>query len=113
MKVLFDHNVPHKLRHLLPGHEIKTADEMSWARLENGLLLAAAEDAGFDLMLTADNNLAYQQNLTGRKLALVVLSTNRWKLVREAVPAIARAVDAAIPGSFERIIFETHPRNSA
>ncbi len=112
MKVLFDHNVPHKLRHLLPGHEIKTADEMSWAELDNGLLLAA-EDAGFDVMLTADNNLSYQQNLTGRKLALVVLSTNRWKLVRDAAPAIARAVGAANPGSFQRVVIQTHPRNSA
>ncbi len=72
MKVLFDHNVPRKLRRHLRVYAVRTAEEMDWNELVNGQLLRAAEDAGFDMMLTADQSIAYQQNLKGRKLALVV-----------------------------------------
>ena len=68
MRVLFDHNVPHKLRHSLEKHEVTTADEIGWAELENGELLGAAEAEGFDVMVTGDKNLSCQQNLKGRKL---------------------------------------------
>lgn len=111
MNVLFDHNVPHKLRHSLPHHQVTTADEMGWAELENGMLLAAAEQAGFDLIVTADQNLSYQQNLTGRKLAVVVLSTNRWKILKEATLKIEQAITAAVPGSFEYVTFDLPPRD--
>jgi predicted nuclease of predicted toxin-antitoxin system len=82
VKVLFDHNVPHKLRESLPEHEVRTADEMGWADLENGELLNAAEAAAFAVMVTCDKNLSYQQNLRGRKLALIVLSTNNWNILK-------------------------------
>ncbi len=106
MRVLFDHNVPHKLRALLTGYEVKTADEMNWAELENGELLKAAEDADFAVMLTCDKNLSYQQNLADRKLALVVLQTNRWSVLKENAPAILAALNRAQPGSFELVNFE-------
>lgn len=83
MKVLLDHNVPHKLRRSLVGHDVETADEVGWAELANGDLLIAAEGAGFAVMVTADKNLSYQQNLQGRELALVVLSTNDWQTIRQ------------------------------
>jgi len=76
LKVLFDHNVPWKLRRALFAHEVSTADDMGWATIANGALLTAAEIGGFDLFLTCDQNISYQQNLKGRRLALVVLSTN-------------------------------------
>ena len=110
MIVLFDHNVPHKLRHFLPDHLMRTADEMGWAELDNGTLLAAAENAGFDLMLTADQNLAYQQNLAGRKLAIIVLNTNRWKVLKNSTEVIERAIRSAAPGSFQRLTFDLPPR---
>jgi len=91
VRLLFDHNVPHKLRPSLPDHEVSTAEAMGWAVLENGELLQAAEDAGFDVMVTCDQNLSYQQNLQGRKLALVVLSTNNWNLLkRDLSPVITQ-----------------------
>lgn len=68
MKVLFDHNVPKRLRQFLPGHEVALAREMGWAELGNGALLAAAEDSGFAVMVTGDKNLSYQQNLQSRNL---------------------------------------------
>jgi hypothetical protein len=101
VNVLFDVNTPRKLRGSLPKHEVRTAQEQGWNTLTNGELLRAAEVAGFEVMVTADRNLAYQQNLTARRIALVVLSTNRWSVVREYAETIASAIDAATAGSFE------------
>ena len=70
---------------------------------KNGDLLQAAEDAAFDVMVTSDKSIKYQQNLTGRKLALVVLSQGRWRLVRQRLDAIAAAVYAATPGSYTEV----------
>ena len=100
MKVLFDHNVPRKLRHSLPEHGVQTADELGWAQLTNGELLSAAEGSDFDLLVTCDKNLSYQQNLTGRRIAIIVLSTNDWKVVRQGATAIREVVNDARAGSF-------------
>ena len=79
---------------------MRTAAEQGWSTLLNGQLLRAAEAAGFDVLLTTDTNLPFQQSLEGRKLSVVVLSKNRWKLIRLALPQIAQAVAAAQPGRF-------------
>ena len=74
MRILFDKNVPVGVRRLLSGHEVCTFVEMQWhPQLENGELLTAGEAAGFDVLVTSDQNIVYQQNLMGRKLALVGL----------------------------------------
>lgn len=101
MKILFDHNVPHKLRYLLDQRQIETADDLGWAQLRNGELLAEAERAGYDVLLTGDKNLSYQQNLTGRKLAIVVLGTNNWNVLKTNAPPVKEALDRATPGSFQ------------
>ena len=106
MRILFDHNVPHKLRHFLVGHEVSTADEMGWAELENGELLRSAEEAGFAAMVTGDKNLSYQQNLSRRSLALIVLSTNNWNVVKLNSEAVVRALTLAQPGSFQMVGFQ-------
>lgn len=69
MRILLDHNTPAPLRYWLVGHNVETAYERGWAELTNGDLLRAAEDAGFDVMITTDRGIRYQQNLAGRKLA--------------------------------------------
>ena len=74
-----------------------------WDTLANGDLLRVAEAAGFDVLLTTDNNLAYQQNLKGRKIAIVVISRNRWRLVQRMIRKIVAAVNAAGPGSYTLI----------
>ena len=100
MRILFDKNVPVGVRGFLVGHEVRTVVETGWPpQLENGELLNAAEIAAFDVMVTADQNIRYQQNLAGRKLALVVLGSNIWPIVREHGAAIAGKADAAAPGS--------------
>jgi len=101
VRIFFDHNIPRKLRRLLKGHYVAIATEMGWETVENGDLLRAAEDAGFDVMVSADKDLSYQQNLSGRKIALVVISTNNWKIIQHDSGPIVDAVNAATPASFQ------------
>ena len=89
-----------KVRTFLPTHEVKTVVEMNWPpQLENGELLRAAEDAGFDVFVTSDQNIRFQQNLTGRKLALVTLGSNSWKIVAGHKAEIVAFVESAASGS--------------
>ena len=103
MLILFDHVTPRGIARFLPGHTVTTAKDRGWDTLTNGDLLAEAERAGFDVLLTADKNMRYQQNLTGRRIALVVLSTPQWPLVRLHLDIIAAAVNAATPGSYAEV----------
>jgi hypothetical protein len=79
---------------------VRTAYEQGWSTLSNGDLLRVAEDAGFQVLLTTDKNLAYQQNLSGRKIAIVALGRSRWSLIVPSLSRIAEAVNAATPGSY-------------
>jgi hypothetical protein len=103
MLILFDHVTPRGIARFLPGHTVTKAKDRGWDTLTNGDLLAAAERAGFDVLLTADKNMRYQQNLTGRRIALVVLSTPQWPRVRLHFDIIAAAVSAATPGSYAEV----------
>ena len=99
MKNLFDECMPQPLRRRLAEFEISTAQEMGWGRVKNGELLKLAEDK-FDAFLTCDQQLKYQQNLKGRKLAILVLSTNRWPQVKARTQEIIAAVLALKPGDY-------------
>jgi len=101
--ILFDANTPAPLARFLRGHEVVRADELGWQGLENGALLDAAEQAGFDLLLTCDQNVRYQQNFAGRKLALVILSSNHWPTLRRIAARIATAVDFVQTGQIVRV----------
>jgi len=85
MRILFDQGTPAPLREELPGHTISTAYERGWGRLENGSLLQAAE-AAFDAFITTDQNLRHQQNLGGRRLAILVLPTTSWPKINALRP---------------------------
>jgi hypothetical protein len=100
MLILFDHVTPGGIARFLPGHTIIKAKDRGWDTLSNGDLLAEAERAGFDLLLTADKNMRYQQNLRGRRIALMVLSTPRWPVVRLHIEKIVAAINAVTPGSY-------------
>ncbi|GDY23997.1 hypothetical protein LBMAG56_53440 [Verrucomicrobiota bacterium] len=99
MKVLLDHCVPRPLRRHLPGHSVKTAFEMGWALVKNGDLIRTAE-VHFDVLITSDKNLRYQQNLKHRKLAIIELPTNYLPAVLELAPRIRSALDRIRPGAY-------------
>lgn len=105
MKVFFDHNVPRKLRNSLRDHQVTTAAELAWQELDNGALLSSVEEGGFDVMVTADKNITSQQRWKYRKLALVVLSTNDWTVIRLSDAPVIRAVRFARPGTVTYVDF--------
>ncbi len=102
MRILFDQGTPVPLRRALAAHEVSTAFEMGWANLENGDLLRAAE-AQFDLLITTDQNLRYQQNLTGRRLAILVLPTTNWLEIRNHQSEVVVAVNAQRTGEYRQL----------
>jgi hypothetical protein len=100
MLVLFDHGTPAPLEAFLHGHSVKRAKDMGWDTLGNGDLLKAAEDAGFELLLTTDKSIRFQQNLSNRKLAIIVLGNSRWRLEQRCVERVVHPVTAAKPGEY-------------
>ena len=103
MKILFDQGTPVPLRQLLREHTVVTAYERGWQTLENGSLISAAEADGFEVILTTDQNLKYQQNLQKRSISIIVLSSTSWPRIRENAPAIQKALDQLMPSSFLEI----------
>jgi predicted nuclease of predicted toxin-antitoxin system len=104
MLVLFDNGTPRTLaRYLIDHHAVTEARARGWEELENGELLTLAEAAGFEVLVTTDKNLGYQQNLAGRKIAIVVLGLGRWSVMKRYVAQIVAAVNAATPGSFAEV----------
>jgi len=103
MKILFDNGTPKPIALSLTGHEITYARQIGWHEMENGELIQQAEQAGYDVLLSTDKNIRYQQNLTRRKIALVVLGNQQWPLVRLHLDRIATAVNACTPGSYTEV----------
>ena len=99
MRILFDQGTPAPLRQALAGHAVSTAYEMGWATLTNGELLDAAEGL-FDVFVTTDQNLRYQQNLSGRSLAILVLPFASWPKLQSHEPKILSAIEAMTAGSY-------------
>lgn len=89
----------------MTGHEIVTTFESGWQTLKNGDLLVAAENAGFEAFVTTDKNLQYQQNLTGRRLAILVLLTTDWRRIRNHTDIVAKGIDALTPGTYLELSF--------
>ncbi len=100
MRILFDQATPVPLRRYLADHEVVTATELFWDRLANGELLTAAEIAGFELLITTDQNMRYQQNLSSRKIALVVLGKGNWPLIKPHVDRVVAAIRNASVGTY-------------
>lgn len=105
MKILFDQGTPAPLRRALTDHSVATAYEMAWTQLSNGALLRAAE-AQFDVLITTDQNLRYQQNIAGNRLAILVLPTTNWPKLSAHQGLIAEAVNQLRPGDFVELNFE-------
>lgn len=103
MRVLFDQGTPVPLRKHLAAHQVTTTFELGWNNLKNGELLQKADENGFSVLVTTDQNLRYQQNLTGRKIAIVVLTTTSWPRIERAVASVTKAVDSATPSSYVEV----------
>ena len=105
MRVLLDHNVNPRFAQLLPGHDVSHTYKLGWGELLNGDLIATAEASGFEVMITADKNLEYQQNLTGRNISIVVLNSQRitWPHIEPLAGRVIEALNQIRPGSFVKI----------
>jgi len=103
MLILFDNSTPRGLARFLTGHFVDEARSRGWDELSNGELIEAAEQPGFEMIVTTDKNIRYQQNLTTRKIALVVLEHSQWPMVKLVADKIAAAVNAANPGSYVEV----------
>ena len=103
MKVLLDENLAHRLRRNLGAHEVFTVGYKGWAGLKNGELLRTAEENGIEVFLTGDQTLSYEQNLDGRRIAVVALSSIEWGILRNHLSLIEAAIQRAVPGSFQAV----------
>jgi hypothetical protein len=103
MRILFDQATPVPIRPFLEGHTVRTAFQEGWDQFKNGQLLSVAEQAGFDVLVTTDKNMRYQQNFQGRRIAVVVLGQQQWPLLRPHVQRVIEAVNSAGPGSFTEV----------
>jgi hypothetical protein len=103
MLVLFDHGTPRSIARFLVGHTVIQAKARGWDKLSNGKLLQAAEEAEFDVLLTTDKNIRYQQNLKGRRIAIVVLGNSQRPAVHRHMDRVVAAVNSATPGGFAEV----------
>jgi predicted nuclease of predicted toxin-antitoxin system len=102
MRILFDQGTPLPLKSWLIAHHIETAHQRGWSKLLNGELLTAAEAAGFDLLITTDQNLRHQQDLSRFRIAVLVLMIANWPTIEPHALAIASAVDKIKPHQYVR-----------
>ena len=110
MHILFDQGVPFPISRSLTDHTVDVSTDMGWDRLRNGELLIAAEQAGYDALLTTDKNLRYQQNLQGRRIAIIVISHAQWPTLKPHVARIVEAVDATVSGSYVEVDIPLPPK---
>ena len=105
MKILFDQGTPVPLRRSLPNHDIATAFELGWQLLHNGELMRAAEAQDFAALITTDQNLRQQQSLEGSRLAILVLMTTDWHLIRQHLDYVRQAIAGLAPGAYLELPF--------
>ena len=97
MRVLLDNNVNFRFGKLLTGHDVVHVQDIGWERLQNGNLLAQAEESGFDVLVTADKQMQYQQNFKGRKIAIVILGS--WKITLKDISPLVPQVQMILDGN--------------
>ena len=103
MRILFDKGTPRQLRSRLVGHQVELSPEHGWDSLENGDLLDRAEEAGFDVLLTTDQNIRYQQNLANRRVSIVVLMNTAWWRIARHTETVRAALDGIQPGEVREV----------
>ena len=103
MLILLDQGTPVPISRHLPHHTVRTTSQLGWTTLTNGQLLTVAEADGFDVFVTTDKNLRYQQNLSGRRIAIVVVMNAQWPRLEPHVTLVVTAIERATPGSFSEV----------
>ena len=103
MKVLFDHGTPAPLRRYLPEHSVDRSAENGWDRLENGELIQRAGEEGYDVIVTTDQGMQYQQNLFDRRISIIVLLTTAWPRIQHRTEEIRAAIEAVPPGELREV----------
>ena len=103
MRILFDNGTPRQLRRRLFGHEVETAVERGWDRLANGALLDQAEESGFEVLITTDQGIRYQQNMSNRRVAVVVLMNTSWLQISRRTEAVRIALEGIRPGEVREV----------
>ena len=103
MKILFDQGTPRPLREHLHGHTVDTAAGRGWSGLGNGDLVEEAEQEGYEVLITTDQNMRYQQNLIDKRLAIVVLLSTAWPYVQPRIEEIRTVLDEIRPGELREV----------
>ena len=103
MKLLFDQGTPAPLRNRLPAHSVDTLAERGWSEKDNGELLDLAEREGYEVLVTTDRSMRHQQNMTGRRIGIVVLLSANWPQVRLRTADIDRAIETVRPGEIVEV----------
>jgi len=103
MKILFDQGTPAPLRHYLPNHEVVTAAEQGWSDLSNGDLISAAEQEGFNVLVTTDRNLRYQQDLSSRVIGIAVVLQSAWPILKPRAEDVAAVISNFQPQDYLEI----------
>ena len=104
MKILLDHSTPRVLRRYLSDHAVDTAAEKGWSGLSNGDLLQHSVEEGYEVLITTDQNMRYQQNLETWAIGIVVILSNRWPLIQPRVGDVRAAVAASKPGELIEVV---------
>ena len=103
MRILLDQGTPAPLRRYLQEHLVETAFERQWSSLTNGELLDAAEQNGFEVLVTTDQQLRHQQNLAGRRLAVLVLQSTSWPRIQSIMDELRERIGGMKPGDYEEL----------
>lgn len=103
MKILFDHCTPAPLRRYLTGHSVDTAYELGWETRRNGALLDLAEQHGYEILVTTDQSIRYQQNMFDRQIGLLLLLSNSWPRIRLHIESIQVTLNEMRPGDLREV----------
>ena len=103
MRILFDKGTPRPLRQRLFGHEVETSEQRGWDTLANGALMDRAEEAGFEVLLTTDQSIRYQQNMTNRRIAVVVLMNTNWPRIARNTEVVRASLEGLQPGELREV----------
>ena len=103
MRILFDQGTPAPLRRHLHPSAVDTTAELDWSTITNGELLSLADDNGYEVFVTTDQNLRYQQNLAGRRMGIVVLMSTSWPRIQQRIPEVLAAISRAHGGGYEEV----------